>query len=372
MSEVLTGDTIAAIHSAVGARRPIWPLNLRAEAHAIRRFALGVGDDNPLWWGEGRPRAVPPAFLYTGVNFGTWPESGMPPDAMRSQPTTTLWLRDRWTWHRPLRPDEGFRAASEIVETAEQRREGGVTGMKVTERVDFHDDAGEALATLLRQTITLPRGTAAQAAAMPETPLDQVCLDRIAACYRAEPGRRAAAETRDWSRVAPGDRLGPLVKGPLTITNLVGFAMGWGAPLCPTNRILFQWTERHREGAVRNRRTGMSETSEGIHWDADVFSVFGFDRGFDLGPQRFSWIVHLCTDWAGSKARLVELDARLLRPNLVGDVHWFTGEVTAATPLNNGSLRIEADIMGRNQRDELTSVASAVFVTDRILSGEKI
>ncbi|MBV9511365.1 MAG: hypothetical protein JO303_13895, partial [Caulobacteraceae bacterium] len=94
MSGVLTEQTLVQLGAAEGRRRTLWPLNREASADAVRRFALGLGDDNPLWWGEnGAPGALaPPTFLYTGTNFGSWPDLGG--SDPKDQPTVTLWAGD--------------------------------------------------------------------------------------------------------------------------------------------------------------------------------------------------------------------------------------------------------------------------------------
>ena len=360
MTAALLPETIEVYRSIVGERRRLWPLNRRASPDAIRRFALGVGDDNPLWWGDADGVQVwaSPTFPYTGVNFGTWPDLGGP--QRKPQPLTTLWAGDHWTWTRRLAVDEPFEAAAEFVGVSEKVADGRATLLKVRERVTFTGEDGEAFASFVRTTAVMPRREDAPAAA-PPSPLTAGDLERVAQCYDAEPARREAARGRTFADVAVGDTAGPIVKGPLNVTSLVGFAIGWGAPLCPTNRILHQWTSAHPDSCVTNARTGWPEGSEGIHWDPDVFGVFGYDRGFDFGPQRISWVAHLCTDWCGEAGVLLDLDARLLAPNYIGDVTWLTGEVTAARRDEQGWGLVELTVEGRNQRDELTTSARALI-----------
>ena len=362
MTETLSPETVRSYLATEGRRRTLWPLNRCATRDAVRRFLLGVGDDNPLWWDEARPTDeafAPPTFLYSGVNFGSWPDLGGGP-AEKGQPTVTLWAGDHWRWTSHLRLGEAFEAASEIFEVREKRVGEATVGLRLRERVRFTGEGGRELASFVRTTVTMPRREAP--APSPEAPpLTAEELRRVEDCYDEEPGRRRGAEPRWWDSVAPGDAVGPIVKGPLTVTNLVGWVIGWGAPLCPTNRMLRQWVKDFPGAVVRNRRTGGLEGPEGIHWDHDVFSAFGYRQGFDFGPQRISWAAHLCTDWCGDAGRLLELDARLLRTNPIGDVTWFTGRVQRRWTEEDGRGCVELEIEGRNQRDELTTVARAVI-----------
>jgi acyl dehydratase len=361
MSLALTAETIAQLKSAQGHHRSLWPLNRSATSDAVRRFALGVGDDNPLWWGEDdAPGAfAPPTFLYTGLNFGSWPDLGGGP-AQKAQPTVTLWAGDHWTWKRRSPVGEAFAARSEIADVREKRVDDAVVSVRQLEQVVFTVANGEEIARLVRTTVTLPRGETASA------PPLQVCLTpaelrRIEDCYDAEPGRRRGAASRPWARVEAGDPLGPIVKGPLSVTGLVGWVIGWGAPLCPTNRMLRQWSRAFPDATVINQRTGWAEGPEGIHWDPDVFGAFGYERGFDFGPQRISWLAHLCTDWCGDAGVLRELDGRLLRANFIGDVTWLTGEVARTWREPDGRGLVELRLEGRNQRGELSTAGQAVI-----------
>ena len=352
----LTDAEVADLQGIAGHDRPVWPLNLRAEPHSVARFALGVGDDNPLWADPHGIGAVMPTFLYTGVNFGSYPDSGMP--ATPRGPTVTLWMRDNWSWHRSLVPGEAFAASSRITAVEERVRNGQRQGVVITETVTFTDDAARAIALLERSTITLPRQQAtAERENRPSPTTAQ--LAELASAYDAEPGNRCGPAARYWDDLAIGDAGGTLVKGPLTVTNLVGFAMGWGAPLCPTNRVLRRWTSKPCQPTVNNLRTGWLEGPEGIHWDPDVYGAFGFDTGFDFGPQRISWVAHLCTDWCGDAGRLVALDTRLLRPNFIGDITRFSGRIVALEAQGPQHGEVVVAIEGENHLAELTTVATA-------------
>ncbi|NLR73432.1 hypothetical protein HGI47_21450 [Novosphingobium sp. ERN07] len=353
----LTDAEFADLQSIVGARRRVWPAVLRAEPHAVARFALGVGDDNPLWCDPWEISAVPPPFLYAGVNFGSYPQTGLPSGTRR--PTITLWMRDKWDWHRPVLPGEWFSASSEIALVEERIREGRRQGAIVTEVISFVDSVGEPLALLERSTITMPRLADGVAASPVPQPPGKQDLARLARSYANEASFRRGGEPRWWDDLAMDDELAPIAKGPLTVTSLVGFAMGWGAPLCPTNRALANWVQANPDATVRNLRTGWPEGPEGIHWDPDVYGAFGYDLGFDFGPQRISWAAHLITDWCGDNGRLTALDSRLLKPNFLGDITWFGGNIVALHPVSDREGEAIVAIEGVNHRGETTTAATA-------------
>ena len=127
-------ELLAALDAQVGTPRKVFPWVTRASPDAIRHFALGVGDDNPLWWDEGYARAsargrmyAPPTFLYAAMSGGPWPDAEED-DADRLLPTVVLWSGDRWVWHDAPWLDEPLEADGEVVEISRRGpRVGGAT-----------------------------------------------------------------------------------------------------------------------------------------------------------------------------------------------------------------------------------------------------
>ena len=157
-----------------------------------------------------------------------------------------------------------------------------------------------------------------------------------------------------------GETIGPLVKGPLTTSNLIGWVMGCGFPLAPTNRIAARYLAQNPDRVLVHEASGVPDTVGGAHWDADLAQQEGLPRGYDIGSQRISWVAHLLTDWMGDAGSLVELDARLRRPNLIGDTTWLTGEVKSKDRTSAGA-RASCRVAGTNQRGETTITATAII-----------
>lgn len=357
MQDALTEETVGLYKALVGHRRKVWSLNTRVTPNAVRRFALAVGDDNPAWWDEGA-RHAPPTFLYSGVNYGPWPDlTGGP--MYRPQPVQMLWAGDKWRWSGPLSMDQPFEVDAEIIEMREIVREGRVASLLHRERIGFRTPQGEEFAHFVRSAVVFPRKPPSLPSPRPALSPDEI--RRAAESYDAEPGRRRGADPRTWRSVAVGDRLEPIVKGPLNISSMVSFAMAWGAPLVPTNRMLRQWTNAHPDLIVRNALSGWDEAGDGLHWDPDIYGALGFDSGFDFGPQRISWAAHLCTDWCGDAGVLSELEIKLLSPNFLGDLTWFEGEVTGLRRDEKGRGQVDVKIEGRNQRGEISTAGRAVI-----------
>ena len=57
---------------------------------------------------------------------------------------------------------------------------------------------------------------------------------------------------------------------------------------------------------------------------------------------------------------LVELEAKLLAPNFIGDVTWLSGVVTRSWTADDEGF-VECDLRGVNQHGDLTTSARAVI-----------
>jgi acyl-CoA reductase-like NAD-dependent aldehyde dehydrogenase len=65
--------------------------------------------------------------------------------------------------------------------------------------------------------------------------------------------------------------------------------------------------------------------------------------------------------YANDDGDLAELDIRLRRPNLLGDLQRLSGVVTG-TSVQAGTGRVTCEVSSRNQRDEVTAIGTAVVL----------
>ena len=93
----------------------------------------------------------------------------------------------------------------------------------------------------------------------------------------------------------------------------------------------------------------------------------GMGGAYDVGLQRIAWAIALLTDWMGDDAHLAEADVDVLRPNLVGDTTYFSGEVTARWYDEHAFVALE--ILGRNQSDLVTTRGRAVVALPSVEYG---
>ena len=56
----------------------------------------------------------------------------------------------------------------------------------------------------------------------------------------------------------------------------------------------------------------------------------GMPGGYDVGPQRISWLGQLMTNWMGDDGFLRRLNVSVRRPNIFGDVSWCRASASIA------------------------------------------
>ncbi len=315
----ITTEGIEAMQADIGVARPVRPWSTAVDPSAVWQFARGVGDDNPLWWDEAYASATKdgrmyayPTFLYRWENG---PRRLGDSDDLRSierylPGVLGLWASDRWSWNSRVFVGEKIDAEVELTNVTVS--EGTFSGRTVrqTEKVTFTTADGAPVAELHQTLIRLERGEARTRRKYLDVP-----MPRYADEDRERFARQYAAES---------------LNRRLLYRELLE---------CPSVRIL------HDE-------TGIEDTIEAAHWDPQVAQMSGLPRGYDWGSQRISWFVHLLSDWAGDDAFIQDLEVRLRRPNLLGDVTWLTGVVVKkSTP---GGL-VTCELTARNERDETTA-----------------
>jgi len=352
----LTEEAVAAMKASVGTPLRMLPHARRITPEIIRRFALAIGDDDPRWWDE-ESDAVPPVALYACTQFGTWPDTnGSPVRRILDRPLI-LWVGEHWRWLERVPADETIVVNGQIADLREVVRDGQLTSLEQVDRVEFSCDDGRRLARLDRRTRIFPRSARTVASVSRKTPRYSVAdFEGFGRQYDAEIGMRRGAVPRYSSEVRVGDRIGPMLKGPLTVSSVVAFAMAWGGPLVPTNRMLSRWLRDNPASAVIDPSTGILHSAESAHWDRPLAQAMGLQDGYDLGPQRVGWVAHLLSDWHGDAGFLEELDVQIRAANYLGDVTWLEGEVIGVEVEG----RVTVTVCARNQDGVETTRARAV------------
>lgn len=374
----LDESTIAAMRRRIGIPR----VSRGAPDHvqlvntdSIRHFALAYGDDNPLWCDTAHASAsvwggpiAPPRF---GANAGRTERTEWTPEQaeiMAGDPLAGMGqvlCGDRWVWARPIRQ------GAEIVKqtclaSAELRpsRFGGGVGALVSHRLEMRDARDGELYGVRYLDFWHTERRRSRAAGkyrdLPPHHYRESELAELDALYESEEVR--GARTRRWQEVAVGDRLGPIAKGPLTLTDMITYhtAIGWGGLGGGTSKVAYQ-NRRRVPKLYSPNSLGIPDTAQRCHWDVEHARELGHPAPYDYGQMRGNWMVHLLTNWMGDGGWIWTMSTAVTKFNYVGDSHRITGTVTALRRVD-GRGEVDVEIAGVNQRAETTCRATATLV----------
>jgi acyl dehydratase len=374
---------VAALRARIGVPtpHPQPPWYREPSTDAFRHVAEAFGDDNPLWcapdygsttvWGG--PIASP--NMNGGDTLIGENEITRLDDATRAllkgdplKGAHAYYSGSHREWWRPLRPGRRITRRNALVGVHDKRSE--FAGRSVHEwTAEVFATADEVLSAQYRLMIRTDRrkveakGDAGKYAGVEIRPYTDDELARIDEAYAGESSRRRGAETRFWEDVEEGDEIGPLVKGPMRVTDMVVWHTGMGMGLYGVKALRLGYQQRQRvPGFFRPDDLNVPDVQQRVHWDAEWAKRAGNPAIYDYGRMRESWLVHLCTDWMGDDAWLAALDVEFRRFNYVGDTHWMRGTIARKYLADDERPAIDLDVWGENQRGEITCPGHATIL----------
>lgn len=342
-----------------------------ATPDAIRNWALGTGDDNPLYvdpsygtgtrWGS----QIGPGTL---VGFIKSPMLGDPvPEEIKKQ-TKGLFRGvhvfvsgGTWDWYRPLYPGDRLMAfaGAESLEVKESEFAG--RSVIQVRRDVMINQRGEVVGVYRILTVSTERkksrskGKYAEIEPAHYTDED---YERIDSIY-AQEGPRGAAK-RYWEDVQLGDEIGSMVKGPLTVTDIHVFHMG-GYGMVPyglrTGRLAYKNRQRIKPFYIKNEY-GIYDVAQRLHWDSEWAKGIGNPMAYDYGVMRQSWFYHHVSDWAGDDACILRLEDSIRKFNYIGDTQFLSGKITGKRE-DLGRRIVDIELHMVNQRGTETAFGAA-------------
>lgn len=331
---------------------------------AIRHYAYGIGDRNPLWIDPGyRPSGqvlAPPTILFAADRILSGYVSGLPG-------VHAMFAGTKFTWHRRLGAGDKVRGRAWLKDLIERPSKFAGRSVQQIYEIDFYDQHGDKVASTESYCFRTERDSARElgkyqhSAASKAASWNAEQLGEIAQRYRDEERRRRGAESRYIEDVRVGDDVPPITKGPYTATTAVSYLLGWGGLYVRAHGHAFELYEQHPALAIPNE-WGVPEPPERVHWDQDLARRVGVPGAYDYGPERVSWLGHVVTDWMGDDGFLAELTVQVRRHNLIGELVTCGGTVTAVDP---ESGRVSLDLYGRTHEGEESARGSAVAVLPR-------
>jgi acyl dehydratase len=352
-----------------------------ATPDAIRNWAMGVGDDNPLYVDE---EYGPATRWGSQIAHGTMaghvktPMLGDPvPDEIKRQ-TKSLFRGvhvfvsgGAWDWYRPIYPgDRIFSFNGEESLDVKPSEFAGRSVIQVRRDVAINQRA-EVVGVYRIVRVLTERRTARERGKYADIEPARYTDDdyrRIDAVYEQE--QRRGAERRYWEDVTVGDELPPMVKGPLTVTEMIAFHAG-GYGFVPyglrASRLGFQNRRRIAPFYIKNAQ-GIWDVAQRLHWDSEWAKAIGNPMAYDYGVLRQCWFWHHVSDWAGDDAFVERLEDSIRRFNYMGDTQFLSGRVTGKRELD-GRHVVDLELHMVNQRDTETAYASATVALPSRVAG---
>ena len=329
---------------------------------AIKHFAWGIGDDNPLWldseYATNSPVGnliAPPCILYAIDSTIIAPK--LPGVQWIYAGTDFIWLD-----HIKLNTE--FKVAAKLL--SQERKSGQRFSQWVLQsgEVKYSDKNGHLIAVAKGHVARTPREKmASHARNKEETKVHKYSPDEL---QKIE--NQVLSEKRQgnvplfWEDVDLGDIIPSVVKGPLTSTDILAWysasqgALHYGG----AHGDAIRYRQKHADYHI-NSDTGAKDSAGRGHLESGTGNDVGMGGTYDIGPQRIAWAQHMLCNWMGDHGFLHKLSVSVRRPNLVGDTIWWSGKVEAKRKV--GDLRlVDLSLLAVNQNDKQSAFGTACVI----------
>jgi acyl dehydratase len=377
----ITDEGVARLRARVGVPEP-WPMPphyTRPNIDAFRHVAEAYGDDNPLWcdpeyaektiWGG---PIAPPPLVGSDTLIGEDEIAAVPDDKrelMKGDPLRgvhAFYSASAREWWAPLRPDHRVFRRNAMVAVLDKASEFAGRAVHEWSANVFQADDGTLLAGQYRLMIRTERERAQERGKYKDIEFrryDDDEIDAIEAQYEQQRAARRGADPRFWEDVAVGDEVGPMVKGPLTVTDMVCWHVGMGMGLYGVRALDLAARNRKRVPRFFHRdEQNVPDVMQRVHWDPEFARKSGNPTTFDYGRMRETWLAHLCTDWMGDDGWLWKLDCEFRGFNYVGDTQWLRGTVVNRYLAAGGRPAVDLELRAESQRGDVTAPGHATIL----------
>jgi acyl dehydratase len=334
-----------------------------ANRDAIRHYAYGIGDDNPLWtdpeyaagtrFGE---IIAPPTFLFAANRIVSGYVGGLPG-------IHAMFAGADWTFLEPVRVGTTIRTEAYLKDLIEHETRFSGRSIQQIYHVDFFAADGPKLAECDSWCFRTERATAREKGSK-YTDLEERRvysdeeMEAVARGYATEEVR--GATPRYWEEVEEGEQLPGILKGPMTVTGFIAYVQGWGGLYIRAHKLAFQTYGKHPGLGIPNAYN-IPDVPERVHWEQEMAQAVGAPDAYDYGPERVSWMGHLMTNWIGDDGWLHRLNARIVRHNPVGDLLTLSGKVTRKYE-QDGRHLVDCELLALNQAGERSCEAEATAI----------
>ncbi len=360
----ITEEGLADLRKRIGVKieNTIEPWNYEATRDAVRHYAHGIGDDNPLWCDPEYAKTTKygdivalPSFMFTTSRIISGYCGGL-------SGVHAMWAGADWTWHKPVMRNDTIRTEAYLKDLVEHQTKFAGRSFQQIYHVDFFNQNDEKVAEgdswVFRtdRDEARERGTKYTEARGRVEQYTEEELAEFTRLYQAEEIRGAVP--RYWEDVNVGDELPRMMKGPMTVTGFICYAQGWGGLYIRANKLANQMQQAHPGLGIRNR-FNVPDCPERVHWDEEFALEVGAPGAYDYGPERCSWLTHHVTNWIGDDGFLTKSKCQIRRHNPDGDAIYIDGSVIRKFE-ENGKKYVEIQQTATTHRGEVSAFGTAI------------
>ena len=357
---LVTDEMLASLRARIGqeVRVSTPPYLTEANVDAVRHWADGIGDRNPLWtdpeyaarsrWGT---LLAPPTILYAFDRLSIGYRGGLPG-------IHSFFAGSDWDFRLPIRVGDRIKVRVVFEDLVELPSRFAGRMFKQISEITFTNQRDEVLAVAHSWGMRTERATASKKSKYKPLELANYGpedIARISEQYRQEEIRGAVP--RYWEDVAAGEELPPIIRGPYTVTTAIAFEQGWGGLFIQAHGRWYDLVTRHPNLGLTNE-FGVPEPPERVHWDTQLAQQVGVPAAYDYGPERVAWLASLLTNWIGDDGFLRRLYVEVRRFNLIGDLTTCSGRVTGKEVVDGEHL-VHLEIKAEDQRGQSTAIGKA-------------
>ena len=324
--------------------------NSTVSFEAIRNYANGIGDANPLYhdieYGKGTrygAMAPPPSWAYSV--FPTWVLQGLP--GLHADHSA-----NEWRFYRPIYINDKITPESYFIGyDVKPSRFAGKTVFEY-QKADYRNQRGELVASAYTMLVRYERQTAKKtgkydAIKLPH-PWTEEELAKVDEDVLAEEIR--GAKPRYWEDVDIGDELQPVVKGPFGQTDMIAYCVGAAPVVIAAHGAQLRNYQKHPAWAFRDPVDHAWEPVYGVHYLNSAARAAGAIYAYDAGAQRQGFLIHLITNWMGDDGWLKKNYAEYRQFFYHSDVLWLKGKVVKKYTDEDGDYCVDIETSAINQR----------------------
>lgn len=334
--------------------------NREATRDTMVHFVDGIGDTNRLYRDEEYGRQTKygkmpahPSFVFTVCSLAQAPSV---------KGTAIGWDAGyEVEWFKPILQGESFDWRVMYPSNVEEKRSAMAgDSIIISTECEFVDQDRQPVAISREWCISVETERAMELkknADVEQYRYTERELEEIFAVQDNESHR--GADPLYWEDVKVGADLPTIVRGPLTMMEVIAWVIGCGSPISKTDNL---WRRIDTFGRkVPDPVTNVPLNLELVHMYDTVGRMVGVPAAYDFGVQRVAWLSSLMTNWMGDAGFLWKLRGELRRFNVMGDTQWFTGKVVR-TYVEDRKCCVDIECLGVNQRGERTTPGTATVV----------